>query len=344
MKSKIKLLALILALSMFIVACGKTDSNETKDEAKNTETETKDEDDSNDKTDTEESKEETQSEESKEETQAETQAENNNIAAEPGKADISKLMNSLKDASQLKPFSVKILADQKITQDGKEQDIKGESNIIFDGKTQYNDANMGKASIVSYATMEGDKASIITGMSDESGEMKFSKSSDKIEGNFGLDLGLPQAEEAVWKFEGSNGNIEKYTTTLDAKAIEEDNDEYTQYKDTKGSINVIVEYDRSINNLHSIHSKGSYTTTIVMKFDEKSDPMEYKLGQELDSKYVDFKFDNIETVVIPEEAKNAMDFDALEESYNEKLNELEKSLDELEVPETPKVPTETKAE
>ena len=39
-----------------------------------------------------------------------------------------------------------------------------------------------------------------------------------------------------------------------------------------------------------------------------------------------------------------MDFDALEESYNEKLNELEKSLDELEVPETPKVPTETKAE
>lgn len=204
---------------------------------------------------------------------------------------------------------MKVVGSQKIVENGKPQQFNAESDVVYDGKTQYTKSKMGNTYEVTYKTIEGDKVTVLRGLGKDENNLTFTKSSEDIAGNIGISFGTTEKNKPEWKFEGANGNIERYKATYDPKSIEENQTESMKFKDTSGGIDVVVEYDRSKNQIVSIHSKGQIKTTMVTSFDKTKDPVETKLEQELDSKYTDFKFDGIETVTIPEEAKSAKELD-----------------------------------
>ncbi|EHR35631.1 hypothetical protein HMPREF9709_00322 [Helcococcus kunzii ATCC 51366] len=312
MKSKFKFLTLILALSLFIVACGQDNKKDTTGEGKTEgttqeEQETKDNNETANNT-TEETQANVTDKETTEETKDDTNAGINK--PEPGKLDVNKLLDSLNgNDGNIKPFSVKVVGSQKIVENGKPQQFNAESDVVYDGKTQYTKSKMGNTYEVTYKTIEGDKVTVLRGLGKDENNLTFTKSSEDIAGNIGISFGTTEKNKPEWKFEGANGNIERYKATYDPKSIEENQTESMKFKDTSGGIDVVVEYDRSKNQIVSIHSKGQIKTTMVTSFDKTKDPVETKLEQELDSKYTDFKFDGIETVTIPEEAKSAKELD-----------------------------------
>ncbi|QUY64244.1 hypothetical protein GUI37_01410 [Helcococcus kunzii] len=332
MKSKFKFLTLILALSLFIVACGQDNKKDTTGEGK-TEGTTQEEQETKDNNETaNNTTEETQANGTDKETTEETKDDTNAgiNKPEPGKLDVNKLLDSLNgNDGNIKPFSVKVVGSQKIVENGKPQQFNAESDVVYDGKTQYTKSKMGNTYEVTYKTIEGDKVTVLRGLGKDENNLTFTKSSEDIAGNIGISFGTTEKNKPEWKFEGANGNIERYKATYDPKSIEENQTESMKFKDTSGGIDVVVEYDRSKNQIVSIHSKGQIKTTMVTSFDKTKDPVETKLEQELDSKYTDFKFAGIETVTIPEEAKSAKELD-----YTNGLNDTKGSDDTKKVNDT----------
>lgn len=164
MKSKFKLLALILALSLLIVAWGPKNINTTAGEIETPEVETGNKGSKETETSNEET--ETEKESTKEETTVETTGNtNNNTPSEAGKLDVNKLIDTLNGLNGTpKPFSVKVTGKQKVVENGTPHEFNAESSVVFDGKTKMTKSLAGKTYTIAYYTLDGNKVNVLTGM------------------------------------------------------------------------------------------------------------------------------------------------------------------------------------
>lgn len=113
-------------------------------------------------------------------------------------------------------------------------------------------------------------------------------------------------------------------------------------KDVVGGFDVAIEYDRAKQQIVSINSVADYKATMSIQLDKTKDPKESKIEERVESKFSDFKFEGIETVVVSEDSvrqsnaqkaledlKNSDNIEDLQKKVNEQLKNLDKALEDF---------------
>lgn len=297
MKSKFKILSLLLALSIILVACGqKTDSKEetvTESSKEETLTETLKEDISGNGSETKE--------DSKKETTIETSVE----ISKGGQIDVNKYIFSLYENKENKPFYAKSVGDQEIDLGSGAQKVQSIAEFTYDGKTLHNEISLNdqlKTDV--YSVVENGELIKYSALNTGEGTTFF-KEKTPFTGNIGLDfLSIIGAKNLAWKLESTDGDLQTYKAVVDSEKIREINEEQgVQFKDLQGKIDLTFIYNTKKQHVESLSSNTDYNFISISDINGKK--TESKVVQKGTMTYKDFRFDNIEKVVIPEEALNA---------------------------------------